>query len=106
MISDFFLFCHAFLADAECALHDAGHCLGLRTVAGAPDGAHPLFPLLAVGGQYLGYPQGIIVGDVSQVAGHGEDEVVPRTDVRLSAHLFFEHLDDETVVQVFVGRGK
>ena len=64
------------LADAQCALHDAWHLLGLIAIARTADARHPLLSCFAVGRQDLRNPSGIVVAYIAEVAGHGEDEVV------------------------------
>ena len=91
------------LTDGQGTLDDARHLLCLYAVARTLHRRHELLLLLAIGGQHLGNPLGIIVADVAQVARHTEDEVVTATDVRTASHLLFECLDDLRVGDVFVG---
>ena len=99
MSSEFFLL----PTDGQRPLYDTWHRLCLDAVAGASHRRHKLLPLLAIRGQYLGYPLGGIVANVAQVARHAEDEVVSATDVRTAPHLLFQHLDNVFVGDVFVG---
>ena len=70
-----FLF-FTFFANGKCTLHDAWHALRLVAVARTADACQPLVPCFAVGRQNLGYPCSIVVADIAEVAGHGEDEIV------------------------------
>ena len=83
-----------FSADGQCTTHDARHLFRLVSSTGTADGPHPLVALLAVGGQNLGYPVGVVVRYLAKVARHREDEVVPATVLGLSPHLLLEGLYD------------
>ena len=58
--------------------HQSGHSGGLSPVASGLDRAPHPSRLLAIGGQHLTNPMGIVLAEITQVASHREDEVVSR----------------------------
>ena len=83
------------------ALHGAGEWSHDGTV----DGAFPLALLLSVAGQELLQPALIVVADVSEGAGHGEEEAVACPLLGLAAQLLLQLLYNLCVRDALVGRG-
>ena len=85
------------------SLHELWHTAALGSVAGRLDGALDAILVFAIGGQHLTDPLWVVVADVTQVARHGEDEVVARAVDGYASELVGKCLNEDAVGDAIVG---